>query len=61
MEPRIRLEEEAMLAATLTHLATEAELAELGAEPPGKTYMCGIPAVLLTAYACGLAGLTVLK
>jgi hypothetical protein len=48
---------EAMLAATLPHLATKAELAE----KPGKTYMWGILAVLLTAYACGLAGLAVLK
>jgi hypothetical protein len=48
---------EAMLAATLPHLATKAELAE----KPGKTYMWGILAVLLTAYACGLADLAVLK
>ena len=48
---------EAMLAATLPHLATKAELAE----KPGKTYMWGILAVLLTAYVCGLAGLAVLK
>ncbi len=48
---------EAMLAATLPHLATKAELAE----KPGKTYMWGILAVLLTAYACELAGLAVLK
>jgi hypothetical protein len=48
---------EAMLAATLPHLATKAELAE----KPSKTYMWGILAVLLTAYACGLAGLAVLK
>ena len=46
-----------MLAATLPHLATKAELAE----KPGKTYMWGILAVLLTAYACGLPGLAVLK
>jgi hypothetical protein len=31
------------------------------ADKPGKTYMWGILAVLLTAYACGLAGLAVLK
>jgi hypothetical protein len=31
------------------------------AEKPGKTYMWGILAVLPTAYACGLAGLAVLK
>jgi hypothetical protein len=59
---------EAMLAATLPHLATRAEVAELRtemvagfADKPGKTYMWGILAVLLTAYACGLAGLAVLK
>jgi hypothetical protein len=51
------IEIKAMLAATLPHLATKAELAE----KPGKTYMWGILAVLLTAYACGLAGLAVLK
>jgi hypothetical protein len=59
---------ESMLAATLPHLATKAEVAELRtemvagfADKPGKTYMWGILAVLLTAYACGLAGLAVLK
>src|ERR1700722_7861087 len=59
---------EAMLAATLPYLATRAEVAELRtemvagfADKPGKTYMWGILAVLLTAYACGLAGLAVLK
>ena len=46
-----------MLVATLPHLATKADLAE----KPGKIYMWGILAVLLTAYACGLAGLAVLK
>ncbi len=58
----------AMLTATLPHLATKAEVADLRAEmvagfadKPGKTYMWGILAVLLTAYACGLAGLAVLK
>jgi hypothetical protein len=58
----------AMLAATLPHLATKAEVAELRtemvagfADKPGKTYMWGILAVLLTAYACGLAGLAILK
>jgi hypothetical protein len=58
----------AMLAATLPHLATKAELAELRSEmvagfadKPSKTYMWGILAVLLTAYTCGLAGLAVLK
>jgi hypothetical protein len=59
---------EAMLTATLPHLATKAEVAELRtemvagfADKPGKTYMWGILAVLLTAYACGLAGLAILK
>ena len=59
---------ESMLVATLPHLATKAEVAELRtemvagfADKPGKTYMWGILAVLLTAYACGLAGLAVLK
>jgi hypothetical protein len=51
------IEIKAMLAATLPHLATNAELAG----KPGKLYMWGILAVLLTAYACGLAGLAVLK
>jgi hypothetical protein len=66
---------EATLAATLPHLATKADLAELRtelkadiarldvklADKPGRVYMWGILAVLLTAYACGLAGLAVLK
>jgi len=43
--------------APLPHLATKAELAE----KPSKTYMWGILAVLLTAYACGLAALAILK
>ncbi len=54
--------------ATLPHLATKADIsdlktdiARLDADKPGKTYMWGILAVLLTAYACGLAGLAVLK
>jgi hypothetical protein len=59
---------EAKLDATLPHLATKAEVAELRADmvagfadKPSKTYMWGILAVLLTAYAGGLAGLAVLK
>jgi hypothetical protein len=55
---------EAMLTATLPHLATKAELAEtkaMLAEKPGKTYMWGILAVLLTAYGLGLASLVVVK
>ena len=59
---------EANLDATLPHLATKAEVAELRADmvagfadKPSKTYVWGILGVLLTAYACGLAGLAVLK
>jgi hypothetical protein len=59
---------ETLLTATLPHLATKAELQELRthtvanlAEKPSKTYMWGILAVLLTAYACGLAALAILK
>lgn len=62
----------AMLAASLPHLATRAELAQLRGdlradlradlgEKPGKLYMWGILAVLVAAYAAGLAGLAVLK
>jgi hypothetical protein len=52
---------EAMLSATLPHLATKAEIAAGFADKPSKTYMWGILAALLTAYACGLAGLAFLK
>ena len=64
---------ETLLAAMLPHLATKAELAEVLktlphlatkeelAEKPGKTYLVGLLAVLLAAYACGLAALAVLK
>lgn len=55
---------DARLDAQLPHLATKAEIAELRAElaeKPGKTYMWGILGVLLTAYACGLAALAILK
>ena len=41
----------------LPHLATKADLSD----KPGKTYLWGILAGLLTAYACGLAALSVLK
>ncbi len=58
----------AMLGATLPHLATRSEVSDLRgalradlAEKPGKLYMWGILAVLLAAYAAGLAGLAVLK
>ena len=49
---------DARLDATLPHLATKADLALLEvklADKPGKTYMWGVLAALLTAYACGLA------
>lgn len=48
---------EARLEAVLPHLATKADLAE----KPSKTYMWGILAVLLAAYACGLAAVAVLR
>jgi uncharacterized protein YicC (UPF0701 family) len=48
---------DARLEATLPHLATKADLAD----KPSKTYMWGILAALLTACACGLAALAVLK
>ena len=49
------IEIRAMLAATLPHLATKAEIATL----PAKAYMWGIIGVVLTAYACGLAALAI--
>lgn len=55
---------ETILAATLPHLATREDLAKLElklAEKPGKLYMWGILTALLTAYACGLAALAVLR
>ena len=63
---------EAKLDALLPHLATKADVARLEsvlpylattdlADKPSKTFICGILAVLLTAYACGLAGLAILK
>jgi hypothetical protein len=65
----------ARIDAQIPYLATKAEIAELEvklgdkisglevklADKPGKTYMWGILAALLTAYACGLAALAVLK
>ncbi len=58
----------AMLGATLPHLATRAEVTALRgevqaglAEKPGKLYMWGILAVLIAAWAAGLAGFAVLK
>jgi hypothetical protein len=69
------LELKTLFTATLPHLATKADLADVRtelkndiaelkvglAEKPSRTYMWGILAVLLTAYGCGLAGLAVLK
>ncbi len=55
---------DARLDAVLPHLATKADLVQLEvklADKPGKTYMWGVLAALLTAYACGLAALAVLK
>ena len=48
---------ETLLTATLPHLATKAELAD----KPGKAYLWGVLAVLITAYGAGLAALAVLK
>ena len=47
----------ARIDAQIPYLATKADLAD----KPGKAYMWGIMAALLTAYACGLAALAVLK
>jgi hypothetical protein len=47
----------ARIEAQIPHLATKADLAE----KPGKAYMWGIMGALLTAYACGLAALAILK
>lgn len=57
-----RMEER--LSATLPHLATKSGLADIKAElaeKPSTTYMWGVMAALLTAYACGLAALAVLR
>lgn len=43
--------------AQIPYLATKAKIAQL----PSKTYMWGILVALLTAYACGLAALAILK
>lgn len=54
----------ARIDAQIPYLATKAEIAGLEAklaEKPSQTYMWGILAALLTAYACGLAALAVLK
>lgn len=62
----------AMLQATLPHLATKVDLAQLRGElttelrtglasKPSKTYMWGIMTALIVAYAAGLAALAILK
>lgn len=58
----------AILGATMPHLATHAEIAGLRgdlraglSDKPGKISMWGVLAVLVAAYAAGLAGLAVLK
>jgi uncharacterized coiled-coil protein SlyX len=54
----------ARIDAQIPYLATKAEIAGLESkfsEMPSKTYMWGILAALLTAYACGLAALAVLR
>ena len=48
---------DARIDAHLPYLVTKADLAE----KPSKTYMWGILATLLTANACGLAALAILK
>jgi hypothetical protein len=66
---------DATLTATLSHLATKAELAEarselagdIGAiradlaEKPSRVYLWGVLAVLVAAYGAGLAALAILK
>ena len=55
LEPQIiRIDER--LNSTLPHLATKAELAD----KPGKTFLVGAMALLITVYALGLAGLAAL-
>ena len=56
LEPMI-VRIDATLTATLPHLATKTELAG----KPGKAYLWGVLAVLIAAYAAGLAGLAVLR
>jgi len=62
------LEVKTILTTVLPHIATKADIGELRAElrgelaeKPSKTYVWGILAVLLTACACGLPALAVLK
>ncbi len=59
---------DATLSATLPTLATKAELAELRAEfgqlradVPTKAYLWAVLAVLVAAYAAGLAGIAVIR
>jgi hypothetical protein len=54
--------------ATLPHLATKAELTELRSElgpeladKPGKAYLWAVLAVLLAAYAAGLAAIALIR
>jgi hypothetical protein len=54
--------------ATMPHLATKAELTQLGsdlrtelAEKTSKTYMWGVLGGLIAAYAAGLAALAVIR
>jgi chromosome segregation ATPase len=59
-------EGDASLKAEMADLKTElkSDIARLEvalADKPGRTYLWAVLAVLLTAYACGLAGLAVLK
>jgi ribosomal protein L29 len=59
-------EGDASLKAEMADLTTElkSDIARLEvalADKPGRTYLWAVLAVLLTAYACGLAGLAVLK
>jgi hypothetical protein len=54
--------------ATLPHLATKADLAQLRsdlsseiADKPGKLYLWGVLAALLAAYAAGLAAIALIR
>lgn len=54
--------------AQIPYLATKADVVEVRtevrtglADEPSKAYMWGVLSVLLTAYACGLAALAILK
>ena len=63
LEPML-IRMDAMLQATLPHLATKSEVAELKlalAEKPSKTYLWTVLTAQVAAFACGLAGLAVLR